>query len=242
VSSRSTAGTKARRTPRFGARKTPFGWARVGLDTPWRAIVGALIVTVSTAGLFRATAGQRHRPTTTWTVAARRLLPGAVLRRSDLATVRLSLQGTALAAQAFARPAMVVGDVLRAPLSRGELVQRSDVSLLSGQAPFGSMVLSLPIQRAFALDGDLRAGERVDLVELAGPSARTSEQPSLTAAEVLAVSRSSNLLSGHATVVVTLALRAGSPAGALLAAARRNDVAVMLPVPAVTEEGSSAGA
>lgn len=244
MSSRSTSATMTgRRSRRLGAEKKPFGWVRHSLDTPWRAVVGALIVTVSTIGLFRAADGRRGQRETTWTVATRALVPGAVLRRSDLATIRLDLSGTTLAAEAFPRPEMVVGDVLRAPLAKGELVQRSDVSLLSGQAALGSDVLSLPVERAFALDGDLRAGERVELVELTGGSAHAGKASAPTPAQVLAVASSSSLLSGHATIVVTLALRSGAPATALLAAARRDDVAVMLPVPGTPPEGgATAGA
>lgn len=239
MSSRSRSAAERRPSQRRRAPTKPLEWARRSLRTPWRAVVGALIVTVSTVGLFRATDGRRGPVATPWTVARRTLAPGEVLRRSDLATERLDLAGTSLAADAFAHPEMVVGDVLRAPLVKGELVQRSDVSLLSGRAAPGSEVLSLPVQRAFALDGDLRAGERVELVELTRSSGTRPSTPISTAAEVLAVDRSSSLLAGHQTVVVTVALRTGSPAGALLAAAHQDDVAIVLPVPDDRGEGAA---
>jgi len=213
---------------------------RRNLDTPWRAILGALIVTVSTVGLFRAADAHPIEPATPWTVATRRLAPGTVLRRSDLRTLRLDLTGTAVAAQAFPRPATVVGDILRAPLAPGELVQRSDLAQLSAHAALGSEIISLPIERAFALNGDLRAGEHVRLVILdAETASRDTEQAPPATAVVLAVGRSSSLLSGHGTVVVTAALSNPSAAEELLSAARRNDVAVLLPVPSTsaTEPG-----
>lgn len=129
-----------------------------------RAVAGGLLVAVAAVGLFASWRAATAPPTTEYVVAARSLSVGSIIRRGDLATVRLRLPA-AQRRQAFSSPSPLVGTEVLGPLARGELVQASDLAAADGE---GRRQLSFAIDSSRALNGAIARGERVDVLATYG--------------------------------------------------------------------------
>jgi Flp pilus assembly protein CpaB len=127
-----------------------------------RAALGGLLVTLALLGVSQAYAHADRPPGTGYVVAARSLAPGAALEADDLDLVPAELPPT-MAARAFTTTAVLDGAVTLAPLAPGEPVLLSQV-LPAGTSPPVGADLSFAITTDRALGGNLRPGERVDLV------------------------------------------------------------------------------
>jgi Flp pilus assembly protein CpaB len=112
-------------------------------------------------GVFVAARGAGQPATQNYVVVAHDVTAGTVLSDSDLGVESLNLPSE-LAAHAFTSRASVVGQVAVAHLSSGDLVQASNV--VGGDAADQRMQLSIPVERARAVDGLLEPGERVDVL------------------------------------------------------------------------------
>ena len=138
-------------------------------------------------------------------VAAHDLAPGARLRGSDVRYEAVAM-GDGLLATTLERKdvARAAGQVVVGPIRAGELVTRG--RLRPTAAPHGKRAMSVPIDPSRAVDGNLAAGDRVDVV-LAG---QTDVAIVVTGAEVLAVDRGADaaFTSGTRQLTVTLAVDA----------------------------------
>jgi len=112
-------------------------------------------------GVFVAARGASQPATQNYVVVTRDVTAGTVLSDSDLGVESLNLPSE-LAAHVFTSRANVVGQVAVAHLSAGDLVQASNV--VGGDAADQRMQLSIPVERARAVDGLLEPGERVDVL------------------------------------------------------------------------------
>jgi Flp pilus assembly protein CpaB len=98
------------------------------------------------------------------------------------------------------------GEIVRSPLRAGDLLERSDVVAAStGRA---TRSVSFPIDESLAVDGDLSAGDRVDVLASSDDGARSGYV--LAGADVVAVHASSSgpLRSGDGQMTVTVAVDA----------------------------------
>ncbi len=136
-------------------------------------------------------------------VAARDLVAGATVTPDAFRFTRARLDGQVL--DTLLRPETlgeVDGWVAIAPVPAGELVKRSD--LLPAAAQGGRRAMSLPLEPEHAAGGALTPGDRVDVVEVHGDTARYV----VTGAEVLAVADPGTAtgLAGTGAFSVTLAV------------------------------------
>jgi Flp pilus assembly protein CpaB len=138
-------------------------------------------------------------------VATHDLAPGARLHPGDVRYVPVAMS-TDLLATTLDRTAVrrAAGQVVVGPIRSGELVTRG--RLRPRAARSGRRAMSVPIDPARAVDGDLAPGDRVDVV-VAGQSDVAIVVPN---AEVLAVDRGddSTFASAARQITVTLAVDA----------------------------------
>ena len=128
-----------------------------------RAVLGGLLVAAAAVGTYSAWSGADDAPTTRYAVAARDVAVGEVLEASDVELVAMEAPATvATAAFEGDEAALLVGQVAVAPLSAGDLVQRS--ALVVPEDAVAARQLSFPIDVAAALAGTLEVGEHVDVL------------------------------------------------------------------------------
>jgi Flp pilus assembly protein CpaB len=146
--------------------------SRPGLPSG-RAVVGGLLVTVAALVVFAAYAGATTGPTRTAMTVRADLPAGHRLSSDDLERVAVDLPPRTTSAT-FDDIDALVGAVTLAPLSAGDLVQRSAI-LPGGEAGTPRHEFSFPVERERAVNGSLRAGESVDILATfgSGPDAYT---------------------------------------------------------------------
>ena len=137
-------------------------------------------------------------------VARADLAPGAVVQRDDLRTVRVGADATAMRSLVRAEDAdALVGQVVTTRVSAGGFVARDDLQAAGDGGARRSMSFSLA--RARALDGQLVAGDRVDVLSVGQRSGEA--QFVATNVEVLRVGGDrSSPLGGNDALTVTLAV------------------------------------
>jgi pilus assembly protein CpaB len=157
-----TYGKPASATPPANGRSRP-GAVRRGILGRLSAghvvmIVAGLVGMVLTLGLLRA-ADDRVEVA----VAARDLAPGTAIRASDLRFSPVSMDGALLDTALQHRDlASLEGSVVTSGVAAGDLLPRS--ALRPAAAPSGKRAMSIPIDPARAVNGELAAGDRVDVV------------------------------------------------------------------------------
>jgi Flp pilus assembly protein CpaB len=142
-------------------------------------------------------------------VARHDLVAGTVVDANALRTVKIGADGDALRGLVRATDvSRLVGKVVTEDVAAGRLVAPTDVRAASAGATPRSM--SFPIDRARALDGQLVAGDRVDLVAVDARNERAAYVA--TNVEVLRVGGGSGHgpLTGSDAVTVTIAVDAPS--------------------------------
>lgn len=166
-----------------------------------RAVAGGLLVAVSAIGIFAAYRDAAAGPSRAYVVAARPLSAGSTIRAGDLRLVPVDLPPS-LARAAFTETAPLLGTTVLGPVDAGELVQAGGV--VRGQANPRRRV-SFSLEAARALDGDLRRGDRVDVLATYG-SGGADAFTTVVADRVLvaAVSDEGRSISAGRTIVVTL--------------------------------------
>ena len=132
-----------------------------------RAVVGGLLVAAAAVGTYAAWSGADDPPTTRFAVASRDIAVGEVLEAGDIELVAMDAAAS-VAGAAFEGDdaSLLVGQVTVAPLSHGDLVQRSAVVVPEDAEP--ARQLSFPIDVSAALAGTVEVGERVDVVVTSG--------------------------------------------------------------------------
>ncbi len=168
-----------------------------------RAALGALLVTLAGIGFYLASVRATSVPTTPYVVVVRDLSPGHRLTSNDLKVVNLRLE-SALIARTFTDKAALVGARTLGPIGGGELLQQSNI-IQNAQGAAGRE-MSFSIDTARALDGQLRPGERVDVVATADADGGPKTTIVIGAALVIRVSGDGLTGTGE-RIVVVLALR-----------------------------------
>ena len=179
---------------------------------------------VSAIGIFAAYRDAAAGPTGRYVVAARRVAVGATIRPGDLRVEAMELPA-AVRRRAFADPSALVGARVVAPVERGELVQASDV--VDGRAARSRQV-SFSIEAARALNGDIRPGERVDIVATYGGGGEEAWTSVIAASVVVAdvTSTGSSLNTGRG-LVLTLSFDRAGDVLAVTHAARAGTITVV---------------
>jgi Flp pilus assembly protein CpaB len=200
-----------------------------------RAVVGGFLVALAALGAFVAARGTGGGPSHHYVVVAHDVIAGTTLRASDLRTEAVDLP-TELAARAFTDPAAVVGRVTTTGLANGELVQAS--SVVGGGAADPRFQLSVPVERARALDGLLVAGERVDLLVTYGTGNDAVTLVVVRGADVLRVDQGQRgALTANNDTIVLLAVARPDDALAVTHAAQVGKITLVRATAAHAENG-----
>src|SRR4051812_27472897 len=126
-----------------------------------RAVVGGFLVAAAVVGVVGVGSGGGGTPSDRYAVVRADVDAGEVLRAGDLDLVPLDLPD-AQRAVSYTDLSVLEGATALAPLAAGQLVQSSDVAKPPGGPGLASV--SLPVDPARALDGELRRGDRVDVI------------------------------------------------------------------------------
>jgi len=162
-------------------------------------IVAGLLGAVATLAVLRSA---DHRVDVL--VARAALAPGDVVERDDFRAVRVGADDVKVGALVRAEDVdELVGRVVTTRVGAGRFVARDDVEPLAAGAARRSM--SFPIERARALDGQLVAGDTVDVI---ATDERGNARYVATAVDVLRVGgdRGRSPLGGSDALTVTLAV------------------------------------
>lgn len=171
-----------------------------------RAVVGGFLVASAAVGTFGAYTSANAGPDVRYVVLTRDVDAGARIAPGDLALVAAELpepqRRTVLTDLTVATGATAVG-----PLAEGQLLAGSDVVKLDGLA--GRAQLSIPVEPARANNGELRRGERVDVIATATSAGAATTSTIARDAVVVRVFSGEQSLGSSTSVVVTLSLGAG---------------------------------
>jgi hypothetical protein len=157
-----------------------------------RAVLGALLIAASAVGVTGVVLSATAAPVTSFVVAAAALEPG--VRFASIEDVRAAFgRATVDLPPTLAERAVpveeldaLVGQVLLAPLERGDLLVRS--ALVDQRADGGDDVLSFALPRTAAVAGALRPGERIDIVATYGSGTTATTDYVVRGVRVLGVS------------------------------------------------------
>lgn len=126
-----------------------------------RAVVGALLITLAVIGVFAAWLSATSAPTTSYVVVRTDLAPGEELAPDDLRLVAMDLPEEQ-AARTFTSIEDATASVTLSPLAVGDLLTRSVVRP-PDDVP-GTALFSFEVASARAVAGELRPGDRVDVL------------------------------------------------------------------------------
>jgi hypothetical protein len=176
-----------------------------------RAVLGALLIAASAVGVTGVVLSATAAPTTSFVVAAGALEPGARFAsvedvRTAFGRATVDLPPT-LAARAVPVEELdaLVGQVLLAPLERGDLLVRS--ALVDQRADGGDDVLSFALPRTAAVAGALRPGERIDIVATYGSGTTATTDYVVRGVRLLGVSAPDvGVVGGSSELTLTVAL------------------------------------
>lgn len=191
--------------------------------------MGGLLVALSGLGLFLAFERANTPPTTLYLVAREPIAPGTVLSPDLVGGQRMDLPA-GLDAVAFttADDDLVLGSVALEAIGAGELIQASDIrSLEEGADAMTPYEMSFRIEADRAVDGTLRAGERIDVYATVGTGPGASTELIDTDVLVVSVNRSNDSGLATARQVVTVALDATDQVLALTSAADRGTLTLV---------------
>lgn len=170
-----------------------------------RAVVGGLLVALSAVVLFAAASGLGDGGGREYVVARRDLAPGRPIEPDDLELAEIDLPDR-MGNQAFGSIDALEGAVAVAPIGAGELVQQGSVAR-GGGAGRAIPELSFPVEREAAVDGDLRAGDVVDVLATYGSGTQSRTVRVASSATVLAVGERDDLaVSDGGGLVLTVAV------------------------------------
>jgi hypothetical protein len=156
-----------------------------------RAVVGALLVAASAVGIFAAYLQATAAPATSYLLADRTIEPGTRLTSLEEVTAAVGRAAIELPPTAAARAIpledleTLVGQVVVAPVERGDLLTRSAFVHDGGATEAHTLSFALPVADAVA--GALRPGERIDVVATHGAGGETSTQLIVSGVPLVAV-------------------------------------------------------
>ena len=157
--------------PRLNAGKNPTNAQRTvprptaGLIPRHRAVVGGVLIALAACLAFVAASTDHGTANHTVVVARRVIAPGTQLSSADI-EIRTVAISNELFDHGFSDPDELLHSVTLAPIGAGELLQRSAVRVSA--APSSGVGFSFPIDREHAIDGELRAGDTVDVLAAFG--------------------------------------------------------------------------
>lgn len=125
-----------------------------------RVIAGSLLVVVAAASTFAAVTGTIEADAQAVVVASRDISPGTRLQRQDLRVVKMSAPPKP--GSVAGSPAQLEGLTALGPIGEGELVQANN--LLRKDSTEDQPEISFAIPAARAVGGDLRPGERIEVL------------------------------------------------------------------------------
>jgi hypothetical protein len=137
-----------------------------------RAVVGGLLVAAAAVGVFAAYLNAVAEPATRYLVARADLEPGTRFESLDTVAASFESRAVDLAPDLAARAVrledaeLLLGRLLLAPLQPGQLLAPGDLVADGGVAD--AHKLSFAVERSAALAGDLRVGERLDVLATYG--------------------------------------------------------------------------
>lgn len=185
---------------------TPARSARRPASRPSRrAIVGGLLVALAAGLTWITVRSADHRPGRAIVVATRSIAPGERIDPSAVRVRSVDIDAD-LAAHDFDSTAPLVDAVALAPIAAGEAISRSAVL----PDPSGEQLrqFSFPVDRERALNGELRAGERVDVMATFGSGGDATTTVLARDALVLrVVEQRTGTLAASGKLVLTLGLR-----------------------------------
>ena len=196
---------------------------RMSLPTA-RAVVGGLLVSVAMLAVLFASASGRERPSEHFVVARTALTAGSVVTARDLALAPMDLPAELAASRAYRDPARLVGSVVVAPVGAGELVQ---ASAIAAKAPAADREIALRVERALAVNGRIRPGDRVDVAATFGTGDGAYTAFVVRGAEVIARAQPDEPLGRNDHEVLTLALASPNDALAVAHAVAAGEVSVV---------------
>ncbi|MEX1218713.1 MAG: SAF domain-containing protein [Acidimicrobiales bacterium] len=169
-----------------------------------RTIVGGLLVSAAALASYLTVSGAGTTQQQTMIVASRSIAAGERLDSSSLTTTSIDKKSS-LATHGYSSVDSLSGAVAIAPLGEGELIQRSAVLTSSTNEP--TREFSFPVDRERALNGDLRAGERVDVLATYGSGSDSTTTVLARDARVVRMSDAkTGALGSSGKLIITLAL------------------------------------
>jgi hypothetical protein len=202
---------------------------RVGLPSG-RAVVGAVLITVSVMGLFVANQRAQREPTTTYAVVATTVPAGTAVTADQLRALPMDLP-VDVANRTVVSIDDAVGAIAVETLHPGQLL--STAALLAPTDPAAGdgvhFELSLSLERSRALDAGLRPGELVDVVATLDSGAQACTRVVADRARVMRSSGSGDelLTSASGSITVTVAIDDPAEVLAVVHAVDEADVTVV---------------
>lgn len=126
-----------------------------------RAVLGGALIVLAALGLFIAADPGTGAPTTHYLVARRSIVTGHVLTSSDVVLVAMTLPDR-VAAESVPSLTTAVGAITLAPVAAGQLIVKSQIA--TGARATRRPLLSFSIDADRAAGGDLRPGDRIDVL------------------------------------------------------------------------------
>lgn len=189
-------------------------------------MVGGLLIALASLGVFVTAQGDDGAPSTLFATVTADLEPGQILGLDDIAMVPLDLP-PAQAARGFRSADELAGAYTVGPLRAGDLISDSviRVSPIGEDETPAHRRISLALDQARAVNGDLSAGDRVDLLATSGNGSSARTDVLIRNALVLGASRDGqDRFGAEGTIVVTLAVERG---GEVLAAVHASEAATI---------------
>jgi Flp pilus assembly protein CpaB len=168
-----------------------------------RAVAGGLLVAVAGVGVFTAYDAAAEGPTSAYAVVTADIDAGDTLSTDDLAVVAVDLP-PAQRRRSFTDVDLLAGATALGPLDAGQLVQSSDVAKPLGGSGLAS--ISIPVESARALNGELQRGDRVDVIVTTTAGGTPETDTVSTAALVVDALAGDVALGGSGEVTVELAV------------------------------------
>jgi len=169
-----------------------------------RTIVGGLLVSTAALAAFLTVTGAGGTPQQSIVISRRTIAAGERLDSSTLTTTTVD-KHTADSLRGYSSIDVLAGSVALAPIGEGELVQRSAV--LTGGPIEATREFSFPVDRDRALNGDLRSGERVDVLATYGSGTDATTTVLARDANVIRVTDAkSGSLGASGKLIITLGL------------------------------------
>lgn len=197
-------------------------------------MVGGLLVALAAVITWLAVTSSERRAGHTVVVATRAIAPGERIEESAL-EMRTVVIDDEIASHDFASTSQLIDGVMLGPVAEGEVIQRSAVLQDTSQQRLRQF--SFPVDRERALNGDLRAGERVDILATFGSGSEATTTVLARNALILrSVEQKSGTLSSSGKLILTAGLQS---ADQVLDAAHAAQVADLTVVRATLAEPSS---